>query len=109
VGPYAEGWKRYRKFRRRQLIVWLLIFFCIAIGAILPHGVISQQWPGSEWLVAILITGMFLFWIVSAIRLQLFRCPRCGERFSGTWWYNLSFLARKCVHCKLPKFSDDGS
>jgi uncharacterized metal-binding protein (TIGR02443 family) len=37
------------------------------------------------------------------VRYQVGRCPRCGKWFSGAWWYNNSYFARKCVHCGLEK------
>ena len=52
------------------------------------------------WMVAFLVTG---------VRLNRWRCPRCGKLFCATKWYNKSFFARKCAHCGLPKFAiDDG-
>jgi hypothetical protein len=44
------------------------------------------------------------WFMVLGIQLNCFACPRCGKWFTGTWWYNLGFVARRCVHCKLPKY-----
>ena len=52
---------------------------------------------------AVAFVWMFLF-LLTAIRVNIWPCPGCGEWFSATWWYNLGFLARRCVHCGLPKY-----
>jgi len=107
MGPYAEGWKRFRRIKWSLASVFLgfpLLFF---VGQIVQLRSVNSEI--SEILVGAVLSAWFVFFIVSAIRYQLFRCPRCGEWFSGTWWYNLSFLAQKCVHCGLPKFSEDGN
>ena len=102
MGPYAEGWKEYRRFRRDLLVVWL--------GGFLAAGAIAASF---DWLFRTLLPGeiaavawMILF-LIAGIRYQTFSCPRCGETFSAAGWYQLSFLARRCQHCGLPKFSDD--
>src|SRR5437016_5834880 len=32
--------------------------------------------------------------------------PRCHRACFHTWWYH-NPLARRCVHCRLPKWSED--
>ena len=44
-----------------------------------------------------------LAFIVASLRLTLFRCPRCHEWFFTTLMSHNPF-ARRCVHCKLPKW-----
>src|SRR5262252_8677343 len=56
------------------------------------------------FVVALTWMGAF---VVTGIRLPFWPCPRCGERFSTKGVYNKSFLARKCVHCGLPKYAVD--
>ena len=41
--------------------------------------------------------------LLTAICVNLWRCPRCGEWYSATWWYNLGFLGTRCVHSGLRK------
>jgi hypothetical protein len=104
MGPYAKGWKRFRR------IEWSLASVFLGLPLLYFVGKIAQMLGvNSEILGAVILSAWFVFFIVSSIRYQLFRCPRCGEWFSGTWWYNLSYFARKCVHCGLPKFSEDGN
>jgi hypothetical protein len=104
MGPYAEGWKTYRRYRRDFWLVW--IGYIPVVGAIafvsqwLFHSFVPAMVAAAFWMLLFLFVG---------IRYQTFPCPRCGESFSAKWWYNLGFLARKCVHCRLPKFSEDGN
>jgi len=104
VGPYAEGWEEYRRYGRDLLLVWFGGFLEAAAIATISNCLFHPLVPGE----VAAVSWMVLFFIAGA-RYQTFRCPRCGEKFSATWWYQLSFLARKCVHCGLPKFSDDGN
>ena|ERR1043165_3012480 len=107
---YEEQWAEYRRIWNLAFGLWL--------GGIPAIG-------GLMWLFSLLFAdtrllsvAVYFFyalgigwmggWIYYALRTQLFRCPRCGNWFSATWWYNLSFLARKCVHCGLGKYSTEG-
>jgi hypothetical protein len=68
--------------------------------------VIPQNFPWAEYIQSALLTGWVLGFAFVAVWSQSFRCPRCGEYFCRTWWYNKSFLAGKCVHCGLKKYAD---
>jgi hypothetical protein len=56
----------------------------------------------------VMLAGFFIFGI-EVRRLQRFRCPRCAEVFVGEPNYRNIFPAEECVHCGLPKFSEDGN
>jgi hypothetical protein len=90
MGPYAEGWKTYRRYRRDFWLVW--IGYIPVVGAIafvsqwLFHSFVPAMVAAAFWMLLFLFVG---------IRYQTFPCPRCGESFSAKWWYNLGFLARK--------------
>jgi len=77
--------------------------FCFAVAMIsvgmfqsfVPVGIAAACWM-----------GLFLY---IGSRFTLWRCPRCGKCFSGSWWYNTGFLAQRCAHCGLGKFEiEDG-
>lgn len=102
MGPYSAGWK---KFRRTQLLSVAILLGALPVLYVV--GIIAR-WLNFELLATIAIIAVFVSFAVFAIRFQTFPCPRCGRCFSGDWWYNKSFLASECVHCGLPKFSDDG-
>jgi hypothetical protein len=39
--------------------------------------------------------------LVSYVRIRLFRCPRCGDRFTVRHPFGANGFGRKCVHCGL--------
>jgi hypothetical protein len=101
MGRYANDWERYRHIRNVAILLWLGILPFVWALQLLHHLAVPDEFFGA------LVVLYFLFWLVSAIRLEFFRCPRCGRPFSLTWWINLSFLARHCIHCGLKKFCEE--
>lgn len=99
---YEEDWAEYRSVRNRFWALWVLF---IPVGGGLAW--LAMLVFGYHEIIFVLPIGYAVVWLYYGGRLQLFRCPRCGEWFSATWWYNLSFLARNCVHCRLKKFSTE--
>jgi hypothetical protein len=98
---YEQDWKDYKRIRNR----WLFVFagYIPVVGAV---GFISIKLFKTfvpAFIVAFLWMALFL---ITGIRVNVWLCPRCGEWFSGTWWYNLGFLARRCVHCGLRKYQN---
>jgi hypothetical protein len=100
---FTSGWEDYRTRRRWFFVAWLGGFVMVACLAALLNrlslGNLAFWALGPLWLIA---------FVTTALRLELFRCPRCHHRFfCARWYYNL--LARRCVHCGLPKWatSDD--
>jgi hypothetical protein len=96
---YDEEWQKYRD-RRFAYIALSLGFFPVAPLVFSLNRLFSINWAGD------LLVPYMILWIVAGARFESFRCPRCGKSFARTWWYNLSFIAWKCVHCGLKKFSD---
>jgi len=39
-------------------------------------------------------------------RINLWRCPRCGNLFSGTMWRSKGIFAIQCAHCGLGKYAN---
>jgi hypothetical protein len=39
--------------------------------------------------------------IVSIVRIRLFRCPRCGKKFTVRHPFGANGFGRNCVHCGL--------
>ena len=102
VNEYEEDWREYKRIRNMFFLV-----FVTYVPVSFAVGVVSAKLLGTftpGFVVAGLWMILFLF---NGIRLNTWRCPHCGEWFSGTWWYNLGFLARRCVHCGLPKYGNN--
>jgi hypothetical protein len=99
---YEKDWAEYRKIRNSAFWIWVLGVPAIFV-LIFPVSLILPK------LTFILMTVLAISWMAGflyyALRFQTFSCPQCGEMFSSKGFYNLSFLARKCVHCGLKKFS----
>lgn len=49
------------------------------------------------FMAAACILGLGIF--ITGFELREFRCPRCGGRFSGSWWNNRP--TDHCHHCGL--------
>ena len=101
MSDYSPEWQAYKR-RRNQF--WLVFAgympVCIA-AAFVSLKLFHTLTLG--FVAAFFWTGLFVF---TGSRVQMWECPRCGKPFSATWWYNLSFLARRCVHCGLRKYEN---
>lgn len=93
----SSAWDDYR--RRVQWLwgVWIGGFGALGLLTFslgwMRHGEVVLKILSVSWIAAFLVV---------ALRLSWFRCPRCQRTFfSTTWRYNP--LARKCVHCGLRK------
>lgn len=103
--PYKLVWGKYRFWWK---LYWLctipFVGFMISVALsdgksfdalIAPHG-----WT---W-VAVNILGIcILVFAFTSLKVQFFRCPRCGELFNGSFFW-INVLARQCRHCGLRKY-----
>ena len=94
----APTWAEYRN---RARLFWLLLLFgpIVALAAgtfwLVEHvGLHGLAWPLAAWLVAVLL---------AARRWHSFRCPRCERGFFNRRPLLLALLAKRCVHCLLPR------
>jgi hypothetical protein len=97
--PYEEQWQRYR---RNSRAVWFFWLGWLPFGALVVFP--AMRFTGSEKLGFGLGFAWMLAFGVFGIRAGNFRCPRCGNKFFSTRWYQNSW-SFKCVHCGLPKWS----
>jgi hypothetical protein len=101
ANKYEEDWREYKRIRNTFLLVFVTyvpVCFCIGVLSVKLFGTFTPGFVAAGlWMILFLFNGM---------RLNTWRCPRCEKWFSGTWWYNLGFLARRCVHCGLPKYGN---
>jgi len=95
-----DAWESYKKHRNIFLIALFSYLPVIYLAKYLNVRVFRTNW---------LVITLSLAWMIGVlatwIRLSQWRCPRCGKWFTAKWWYNKGFLARKCVHCGLPKYA----
>jgi len=101
MSHYQREWQEYKR-RRNQF--WLVFAgyapVCFAL-ALVSTKLFQTFTPG--FIAAFLWIGLFT---IAGCCVQMWHCPRCGKWFSGTWWYNLGFLARRCVHCGSRKYEN---
>lgn len=101
MAGYEQEWQGYRRIRNQWFLVFLAYVPVVGLVAFVSFKMFSSLIPA--FVAAFLWMALFL---ISGIRINSWRCPRCGETFSGKWWYSKGLLARRCVHCGLPKFQD---
>jgi hypothetical protein len=103
MAEYSSAWKDYRWRCQWFFGIWLGGFLVVALLGILlaklSLGDFAFYILGPAWIIA---------FVVVALRLQFFKCPRCSKRFFCTLWFNNPF-AKKCAHCGLPKWSEADS
>jgi hypothetical protein len=97
---FKEQWSEYRRRRNWLLFAVLGFFIVLPLADYLGHRVLQ-----SEAVYASLAIGWMAVVGVCCCRLMFWHCPRCGAWFGANWW-NRNPLARRCVHCKLPKYSE---
>ena len=95
----VNPWHEYRKRRNLAIFAFLgyvPIVFLIALAGL--H-LLQSMTPGF-----VAAVGWMIFAWVAGFRVERFKCPRCGKCFFAKWWYHNAF-ARRCLHCKLPKYA----
>jgi len=88
---YARAWRQYA--RRRNAVIGAAISV-FAFMAVPPAVAKILAFP---WLAICLWT---------TVRVNLFRCPRCGNTFFFKFPVCKAF-ARRCLHCGLRKWAED--
>jgi len=96
--PPTADWSVYHRRRRlfwTSLLAGPVITLFIAASLLVqPLGWHGLAWPLLAWGALTLLTGL---------RWQACRCPRCEERFFACTPPLLALHAPQCVHCMLPK------
>lgn len=96
---YTSEWEDYSRRVRWFFGSWLGGFAVVGLlAAVLGRLAIAGL------VLTILAVAWIALFIVLAVRLQLFKCPRCRQKFFMAFSHYNPF-ARRCVHCGLPKWS----
>jgi len=97
---YEQQWLEYK--RRRDFFLFVFVGYGVIVGAI---SYLTQGWIHNHELTNVLGFTWFLFTIIAVGRVQVWHCPRCGERFfMKSVWHNI--FAGSCLHCGLEKYAD---
>jgi hypothetical protein len=102
---HRKQWREYRSLRNLTLAVAVLIIALALVGVVFEKFISI----GSAWLIGLIAIGSGLFsaTIVTAIKVENWKCPRCGKRFVSKWsskW--MIFFTERCANCGLAKFAD---
>src|SRR5436189_886326 len=92
---YVQTWRSYR----RRWVVYGVAFLCSGIYL----SIIKPYTNRDNWVLfglpCLLVLMPILLWVKGIY------CPRCNKPFFHAWW-NGNGLARRCVHCRLPKYAE---
>ena len=97
---YFSAWDRYRRARLSCGVVWLS--FPIVLALMIPVGGWFAENPVAAALITLGWIGSLIF---SALRWELFRCPRCKDHFRApsapvegqNAWPTFPRLCQKCT------------
>jgi len=109
VAGYSRSWQRYRRLRKRLLLLGIVFIFgpwVFKLGIEPAFGRIAASF------YFVLLVGCIIWMLWANAQLEAFPCPRCGNEFAGGhgfWSMNWGVWARKCQHCDLKKFASDST
>lgn len=96
---HESDWREYRTLRLQLIGMWVGYVPAVGLFTLVEQRIDSAFVPCMIFAVIWMLLSL-----AASIRFNLFACPRCGKTFAGTWWYTLSYMARRCRHCGLRKF-----
>jgi len=96
---YENQWEEYRKLSKQFLWAWIGYLPGMAVIGISISRFIETETP-----VIIIAVIWLCVCAVTAVRLGLWKCPKCGNRFALKGLYRNS-ATDKCLHCGLPKWA----
>jgi DNA-directed RNA polymerase subunit RPC12/RpoP len=100
MSSYLQEWQNCKTLTNQFILAFVvqisIVIACIYFGAAARRNL--EIWLALELCWAAIF-------VLTAIRLQRFECPRCGKRyFVGPRYHNV--FARHCLNCGLQKYSD---
>jgi F0F1-type ATP synthase assembly protein I len=103
MGAYDAQWRRLRRLTR-----WSVASLLLGMVLFLLAALVSGR-SGPRALLSVLAYGGVACWLaamVAASAAFLFRCPRCGQRFSQGGTLSFPYARRRCLSCGLELFRD---
>src|SRR5580704_4111680 len=94
---YSAAWQDYRR-----RVTWFFVIWLGGLPVVFILNYALMKVTNSDVPFGVMAIGVIVGFLVSAIRLSYFKCPRCNEPFFKTFFYHNPFASR-CVHCQLPK------
>jgi hypothetical protein len=99
---YVSAWQRYRRWARLRLVA---VVAFVPVGGAIAH---VCKWAGVPSLTPAIVIPCLGIAAATLIVPTTMACPRCSKSFFFTWWWS-NPLARRCVHCGLPKWATHDS
>ena len=100
---YVDAWSDYRRRVRWFWGVWLGGFMLAALLVLALSRTPIADAPIAEAAFIVIGAAWIAGFMIVAIRVQWFRCPRCHRQFFFSSFLYYNPYAGKCVHCGLPK------
>jgi Zn ribbon nucleic-acid-binding protein len=100
-GDYQQAWQGYK----RQGKLWIALFI-LYVPAVVGAAMLSVRYLHTPKPAIALALAWMAFTLYLGARINLWRCPRCGNPFSGTLWRSKGIFASQCVHCGLAKYGN---
>ena len=98
--------KQWQDYRRRRKLLFFAIFGYIPACAVFY--LVTMQLYSDRFVQPFAICWMAIS-AFAFIRVSVFRCPRCGNKFfirrRLAFFSDYRMFAQKCMHCDLPKYS----
>jgi hypothetical protein len=105
---YDQAWRDLRHRIRLFYIVWLGGFAAVAAVMILVDATIAQYLRSHQAIGFVIFVPLGFAWffgfVAAGFYRNAFRCPGCGKRFF-VWKFFPIPSARRCLHCRLPRWA----
>ena len=100
MSDYTNQLARFRFWNRTAITGFLS-----ALPAAYLVGLITRGTVLVTYLPATVFALCFLLVVVGYVRIRLFHCPRCSNRFTVKHAFATNSTGRNCVHCGLSAYS----
>ena len=101
---YQQAWRKYRQITKTGFIA-LGLFFAIILTIVITSAYFENLLQFIFVPIIFAIFCLFIF-IVNLIRIQYFRCPRCGEFFYKMSPFGTAGLNNHCAFCNLKLYEN---
>ena len=99
---WNSAWEEYRRRRARFFAVWFGGIPCAVLFAYFLVWLTKTAFLG--WVGLAIWPVLF---VLAAVDLYTFPCPRCGQPFFSTKWIGNNQFRRTCGWCGLPKWTSN--
>jgi hypothetical protein len=96
MADYSEQWQEYKNLRNQVFVMPGLILLLLLPGLVFKRLILSTLYL--EIAAIVIAAGLFAILFVVALRVEKWRCPRCGRRHMSQWvGGGAVFFAQSCA------------